>query len=128
MESTWSPQGLVGECQVQQMAIASLHPRFYGESHCHHHLDGPRLGHGALAEHDDDVECCCLVDLTKDAHLKDVRVVVVNASSRHRGKGGGSESGNKHRWTFVPEQKCALNALALSSDPRKLLDHKFCCP
>jgi hypothetical protein len=35
---------------------------------------------------------------------------------------------NKYCWMFVPEQMCALDANASSSNPQKLLDNKIHCP
>jgi hypothetical protein len=83
---------------------------------------------GPTVEHDDNAVGRRPVHRKRNAHHEDVRVGSANASTQCRGRRGGvRDKENKRRWTFVPEQQSALDALASSSDPRTLPNHETCC-
>jgi hypothetical protein len=93
------------------------------------HLENLKPCLGALVEHDDNVGCHSWVDVQRNVHHEDVCFGLANASTWCQGRRGeGFHRENGCCLMFIYEQQCALNMLALSSDPGKLLDNKIHCP
>jgi hypothetical protein len=87
------------------------------------------MGHGSTVEHDDDAVGRCPADRKRNAHHEDARIGSANALTLCRGRRGGVRGKeNKRLWMFIPEQMGALDALASSSNPQKLLDNEIHCP